>query len=119
MRKIIYILAIFSTPVFATQTYICNFTNYSDQKGNHKEKFKLIFVIDKKADKAHMIGNNGSNPVVHVDKGNGKSFVEITGLGNVMTTTIDSKMKAVHSRNSVGFSGELLPSQYYGFCEKK
>ena len=66
-----------------------------------------------------MLGNNGNSPVVHIDKGNGISFIEITGLGNVMSTTIDKKMNSVHSRNSVGFSGELIPSQYYGSCVKK
>ena len=119
MKKIIYILALFSSPIYATQTYICDFSNYSNQKGNHKENFKLTFVLDKEAGKSYMIGNNGSNPVTHIDEGNGKSFIEITFSGNVMSTTIDSKMNAVHSRNSVGFTGELLPSQYYGLCAKK
>jgi hypothetical protein len=119
MRKIIYLLSIFSAPVFATQTYICDFTNYSDQKGNKKEDFQLTFVIDNEADKAYQIGNIGSDPVIHINKGHGMSFIEITGMGNVMTTTIDTKMKAVHSRNTVGVSGELIPSQYYGHCEKK
>ena len=119
MKKLIFLLALFSTSAFATQTFECIFTNFSDQKGNHKETLKLTFLIDKEAEKSYIIGNNGSNPVAHFDRGNGISFVEVTGLGNSMSTTIDTKMNAVHSRNSVGILGKLLPSQYYGSCVAK
>lgn len=119
MRKILYLLAVFSIPAFATQTYECKFTNYSDQKGNSTENLNLTFIIDKASGKSYMVGNNGSGPVEHIDRGLGVSFVEITLLGNVMSTTIDTKMNSVHSRNTVAFSGELIPSQYYGSCVKK
>jgi len=33
--------------------------------------------------------------------------------GRVLTTTIDSSGKSVHSRNII-VEGEILPSQYYG-----
>ena len=104
---------------FATQTIECDFTSYSNAKGNHKDHLKITFVIDEAAKKHYMVGNNGSNEVVHIDKGFGKSFIEITGLGNVMTTTINEQLSAVHSRNTVGFTGELVPSQYYGSCISK
>ena len=44
------------------------------------------------------------------------SFVEITGAGNVVTTTVTEKGVCVHSHNSVIF-GKLVPSQYYGSCK--
>jgi hypothetical protein len=119
MKKIIFLLSLLSTSAFATQTFECVFTNFSDQRGNHKETLKLTFLIDKGAEKYYMVGNNGSNPVVYFDRGNGISFVEVTGSGNIMSTTIDTKMNAVHSRNSVGILGELLPSQFYGSCIAK
>jgi hypothetical protein len=43
----------------------------------------------------------------------GYTFIEITKAGNVMTTTIDAKLKTCHSRNTV-ILGELVPTQYYG-----
>lgn len=119
MKYIFLTFILISGSAFATQTYECLFTNFSNPEGNHKETFKLTFMIDEKTKKSYMIGNNGSSKVAHIDKGNGISFVEITGLGNVMTTTIDSNMKAVHSRNTVGILGELLPSQFYGSCVVK
>lgn len=100
----------------ATETYKCIYTSYSDQTGVHKEELSLTFLYDTKTDKAYIIGNNGSNEVLYIYRGYGKSFVEVTGAGNIMVTTIDSKMNSVHSRNSVGFSGELVPSQFYGRC---
>jgi hypothetical protein len=51
--------------------------------------------------------------------GEGITFIEITGGGNVMTTTIDQKMVSAHSRNTVVLGGDLLPSQYYGKCVSK
>ncbi|GLO63828.1 hypothetical protein MACH09_43360 [Vibrio sp. MACH09] len=47
------------------------------------------------------------------------TFVEITGVKNVMTTTMAfDNGKSVHSRNTVSF-GDLIPSQYYGSCVDK
>ena len=43
-------------------------------------------------------------------------FIEFTGSGNVVTTTITEKGVSVHSRNSVVF-GKLIPSQYYRTCK--
>jgi hypothetical protein len=101
-------------------TYDCTFTHRNTQNGLEKEKLKLTFAISEIDDKAHVIGNTGTpSEVFHIDKGFGKTFIEITDLGNVMTTTIDKKMKAVHSRNTVGFSGKLIPQQFYGSCTKR
>ncbi len=99
--------------------YKCYFTNFSDQKGNHKEILKFTFIVNEANNKAYVVGNFGKEKVIHIDRGNGKTFVEITGLGNVMTTTMDKKMQAVHGRNSVGVMGELIPSQFYGSCIEK
>ena len=120
MRVAIFLLFLtFSVAAIATETFKCEFTSFSDEKGHHTERIELSFIIDDSTGKSYILGNNGSNEVAHIDRGNGKSFIEITALGNVVTTTMDLKMKAVHSRNSVGFTGELIPSQYYGACVKK
>lgn len=111
----ILVIALFSTPVFATTTFTCNFNVFADNEGLHEEELSLTFLIDADAEKAYMIGNNGSSEVAHIYRGDGRSFIEITTTGNVMVTTITPDMKAVHSRNSVMF-GMLMPSQFYGVC---
>ena len=111
-------LVLVSLESFATNTYKCIFDSYSDAGGIHKEVLNLTFLVDESADKAYIIGNNGSNEVAHIFRGDGRSFVEITVTGNVFVTTITPDMQAVHSRNSVMF-GDLLPSQYYGRCSSQ
>jgi hypothetical protein len=100
------------------KTYKCYFTNFSNPKGNHKENLNFTFITNG-SDTAYVKGNFSKQEVVYIDKGNGKTFVEVTNMGNVMVTTIDKNMKAVHSRNSVGILGKLIPSQFYGTCEIK
>jgi uncharacterized protein YuzE len=111
-------LFLVSSQVFATSTYECKFDSFSDGKTIVKEDFKLTFLVDEKADKAYILGNNGSNEVANIYRGDGRTFIEITGTGNVMTTTITPELEAVHSRHSVMF-GKLIPSQYYGKCGVK
>lgn len=111
-------LFLVSSQVFATSTYECKFDSFSDGKTIGKEDFKLTFLVDEKADKAYILGNNGSNEVVNIYRGDGRTFIEITDTGNVMTTTVTPELEAVHSRHSVMF-GKLIPSQYYGKCAVK
>ncbi len=75
--------------------------------------------MDPDADKVYVLGNNGSNEVVKVPGNDYVSFLEATGAGNVMVTTITNTMNTVHSRNTVGFGGDLISSQYYGKCTAK
>ncbi len=100
-----------------TTTYVCNYSSYVNEEGLHsvEEEFVLTFLVDLETDKAYMLGNAGSTEVRMLTSSGGVSFIEITSVGNVMTTAIDTKGKSVHSRNSVMF-GELLPAQYYGKC---
>jgi hypothetical protein len=105
---------LFALPVLAladTTTYSCSYGSYSDQEGNHKvkKKFELNFIVDKASGKSYLLGNNGSSEVKLLESSDQLAFIEITATGNIMTTTIDSKLNSVHSRNSVIF-GEMLPS---------
>jgi hypothetical protein len=69
-----------------------------------------------------MKGNNSVSRgnIIRGDKG--LSFIKVTKLGNITTTTMsrippmDGKQKAVHSRNILS-KGKLLASQYYGTCQ--
>lgn len=65
-----------------------------------------------------MVGNQGSAEVKMLISELGFTFIEITGAGNVITTTIDSAGDSVHSRNTV-IGGKLVPTQYYGNCKFK
>jgi hypothetical protein len=100
-----------------TVTINCDYRYYSDKDGHYPVdgEFKLTFLYDKENDQAYIMGNNGSSRVTHFRQSDSMSFVEVTGTGNVMTTTIAEDLSSVHSRNSVMF-GKLLASQYYGSC---
>ena len=103
-----------------TMTFECDYATYSDRMGLHKVEgpFKLTFLIDSKADKAYLIGNNGSSEVVLIPNGGGVTLVETTDTGNVMVTAITKKGESVHSRNGI-MGGKIIPSQYYGKCVAK
>jgi len=98
-----------------TITIICDYTNYASDDGFHKvkDKFVLTFVVDESKGVSYMIGNQGSTEVKMLNSEQGFTFIEITGVGNVMTTTLDFKGNTCHSRNSVVL-GKLIPTQYYG-----
>ena len=105
------------TSLAETTTYRCDYSTYADEDGLHsvKGEFVLTFLMDADTSKAYILGNSGSAEVSMLDSSGGISFIEVTPVGNVMTTAIDPSGKSVHSRNSIMF-GELLPSQYYGTC---
>lgn len=121
--KIIW-FCIFLFPILAfanADTFICNYPLYSDMDGLHKEKkkFQLIFIIDKTKNLAYMVGNLGtSNLTFTPSEDGGVTFLEVSESKNFFTTTIDSKLSTVHSRNTMLF-GKLIPSQYYGTCVLK
>jgi hypothetical protein len=106
-----------STSIF---TYSCSFSNFSSPSGleTSNPPFDMLFLVDQSKDKAYLKGNQGSAEVILIYNSYGWSFIEITGTGNVMSTTINLFGDAVHSRHSI-VDSKILPSQYYGKCEKK
>ena len=114
------LLILFSAPLFAEpMTFYCEYDRFASPDGvEDVDNFNLTFVVDADAEKYYMIGNNGSSEVSPVFGDGHLTFVEVTAVGNVMTTTITNSGKSVHSRNSVMF-GDLIPSQYYGTCETR
>lgn len=69
-------------------------------------------------DKAYVVGNAGSNPVIVAGaEGGGIQFIERTLSGVLQITAIDRAGNGVHSRHTRGFDGNLTPSQSYGRCE--
>lgn len=99
--------------------FTCSYTTFSNEKGLHSAEkgFELRFMIERRTAKSYFIGNNGSTEVKLIRNADGLSFVEITDFGNVMVTAINRSGKSVHSRSSIVL-GDLVPSQYYGHCQK-
>lgn len=121
--KILAILLTLLPSVILADTMIieCKYTEFAQPDGLHKTKedFVLQFLIDKNTGKSYILGNNGSAEVIRMGSEDQITFVEITGVKNVMTTTMAfDNGKSVHSRNTVSF-GDLIPSQYYGSCVDK
>ena len=123
-RLIFSVTAIFCTLAVhvlaedSTTNFTCSYTKYATKDGLKAAEadFVLRFLIDGKLNKAYLIGNAGSSEVKVVSGDRSVSFIEITGVGNVVTTTFDETGTSVHSRNSV-IDGDLIASQYYGLCE--
>jgi hypothetical protein len=99
------------------KTFECNYDRYSDGKSLAPVAggFSMTFLIDVKADKAYVLGNNGASDVTLLTNQWGMTLVEITGTGNLMATVITFGGDSVHSRHTV-FNGKIIPSQYYGRC---
>ncbi len=115
------ILSMISLPAHAdTTTFVCDYKTFSDDEDGLQKvdrPFVLTFIVDNENGKGYVVGNSGWEEVTIIaNDGGGLTFVEVTDSGNVMTTTVDSSGKSVHSRNSV-LLGELIPSQFYGRCE--
>lgn len=112
-----FLLLISSVASGATISFDCKFTMEATPKGLEKQAspFELRFITDTEKAKTYLMANNGSSEVQAIPNSPGVSFVEVTGTGNVMVTSITKSGEAVHSRNSI-MGEKLIPSQYYGKC---
>ena len=121
IQLILISLLILTTQITANViTYVCKYTHVSDRSGlkEAEDSFILTFIKNNDTDECYMLGDLGTTKVIPVLKGKQITFIEITEAGNVMTTTIDSELGTVHSRNTV-LLGKIIPSQYYGTCTIK
>ena len=118
--QVLFLLSLCNYTYAQTITYDCEFLVHSTPDGIKKDEkpFQLKYLIDRSSKKSYLIGNNGTSEVSEILNTNGVSFIEITDSGNVMVTTITLSNVAVHSRNGI-FTNRLLPTQYYGKCDKK
>ena len=127
MKKIL-LIALFSVFGFGNEnihtTFSCEFKHYADKKGSIFTKDSLVFkIITNNNDGTFVMkGNNGSSEGTTIRGNRGLSFIEVTELGNITTTTMvmvepyGGKQEAAHSRNML-INGKLLASQYYGTCQ--
>ena len=101
----------------ATLTIECVYPTFSDKNGRHEvaAPFEQTFIIDSEKNSAYVVGSQGGGKIDQIAGKHGMGFIEITGDGSVITTTIDRKGTSVHSRN-IWLNGIPLPSQHYGTC---
>jgi hypothetical protein len=78
--------------------------------------------IDIKQGKARIVGNQGASDIILIGSPSGITFIENTGIGNMVFTTVfplyrpgTDQFCAVMSRH-MNLITEALPSQYYGTC---
>jgi hypothetical protein len=102
--------------------YSCTFPAYATEKGLlHDDVLKFTITTDDYNETHTRTQDNGSatGKIIRAEKG--ISFIEVSPLGNIATTTIASvppieeAQKAVHSKNILR-EGKLVARQYYGTC---
>ena len=127
--KNILLFVLLSLPTLSAEikqtTYVCEFPTYSTHKGTFKSDPEVRFTI--MANDANgtytLKGSRGQSEGNIILGDRGLSFVKVTNLGNITTTTMamvppyDKEQEAIHSRNILA-SGKLLASQYYGTCHQ-
>ncbi len=126
----VMLLTLAPVPAFGA-TYRCDFGPGTQASWDHGEPTiksadhgagDVVFdSIDTSAGTARFIGNSGAVDIVVVMSGAGLTFVETTGLGNLVFTTIfwskagaTDRLVAVTSRH-MDINGPF-PSQYHGTC---
>ena len=104
-------------------TFSCEFTTYATDKGSFRGDVMRFTIVTNDTNGTYTLKGNNSVSRGNIIRGDkGLSFIKVTKLGNITTTTmsrippIDGKQKAVHSRNILA-GGKLLASQYYGACQ--
>jgi len=117
----VIILFTFSHSAYSAVTTItCDYDSFASvQKVDHAiEVMQLTFTVDTDTSAAQVIRDSGVTEVDLYPTGGGFTFVEVSELGNILTTTVDVKGKSAHSRNTI-IDSELVPSQFYGSCDYK
>ena len=123
MKKLLIAMALIATLTGTAQaelaTLKCAFPNYASPSGYKSSKnFKFTLQVDTITNKAFIVGNAGLSPVV-MHKGDlAITFIEYLTSGVAQTTSVQLKTgQSIHSRHSMTFLGDVIPSQYYGTCK--
>ena len=96
-----------------TSTLVCKYLTY-DKEGGHRWGFTLTFIIDWGKGTAYRLGKRGSTKV-QVGAGNrGVTFVEVTDVGYVMSTTVDLDNNGTSVHTVI--LGKSVVRQYHGAC---
>lgn len=81
------------------------------------DNFTLEFTYDSLTNDAFLRGNSGVSPVFAMQGKEGVTFLEPLPSGAVQVTIITENGSSAHSRHTI-IAGDLVPSQYYGTCDK-
>src|SRR4051812_4026277 len=93
--------------------YLCDFAMGTG------DRLAMEFIHEAGTERAFMIGNAGTSPVVPVEGALVVTFLELLATGAVQTTTIAPSGQAVHSRHSfMSGSQRFLQSQGTGACRQ-
>lgn len=126
MKKVLLVvlLSAYGLAADKKQTiYACEFPTYATQKGAFESDPVIRFTIAANDSNGTytLKGTTGQSKGNIIQGDKGLSFIKVTKLGNITTTTMtkvppyDKDQLAVHSRNILA-GGKLLASQYYGTC---
>lgn len=96
----------------------CTFDGGYTDEGKTNEKMEFSFILDDVTGESIMRGNGGMSIVENHIGADAITFFEKLFTGAMQTTTITFSGNAVHSRHSL-LLGDMVPSQYYGFCSIK
>jgi hypothetical protein len=107
----------FDKATAAVIEWSCTYKLYASIDGLQPTDFRMRFTLDTVTNKAFIKGNLGVEPVHPIINPSELifTFIEITDIKNVMTTTIVKNGDSVHSRNST-LPSKIIASQYYGNC---
>ena len=117
--KTILIALLLTTSLAASAEQVIYVCKYSEKTLN------VSFELETSNMTARVVGADGYTDSVQpvINAFHAITFIEITGTGNVMTTTIADSGVSIHSRNYVGppkpdsgLNQYLIPSQYKGSC---
>lgn len=103
----------------------CEFTSYATAKGSFNDDVMKFTIITNDTNGTFtMKRSNGVSTIGNTIRGDkGLSFLEVSELGNITTTTmavvppVEDQQQAVYSMNILA-GGKLLARQYYGICQR-
>jgi hypothetical protein len=95
-----------------SSTLVCKYLTY-DKEGGHRWGFTLTFIIDRGKATAYRLGKRGSAEVQVGSDGRNLTFIEVTDVGYVMSTTVNlDNGTSVH----MVMLGKSVVRQYHGAC---
>lgn len=116
MKRAILLLAlVLLLPLAAladSSTLVCKYLTY-DKEGGQRWGFTLTFIVDWGKATAYRLGKRGSTEVQVGSDGRNLTFIEVTDVGYVMSTTVDlDNGTSLH----MVMLGKSVVRQYRGAC---
>ncbi len=98
--------------------FTCTYPQFAKRSGvQDAQNFVLEFTLDVLMGNAFIVGNNGTSTVDVYQGTRATTFFERLSSGAVQVTVIALDGASAHSRHTI-IGDDLVPSQYYGTCER-